>query len=413
MATKISTKTRFPHGAVFLIIFLLLLQPHVSCSRKLLPASADPHSSADPPTDNNGLQQKSCKFDKMFNLGDASSDTGNRVRENQSEIPCSSFPYGITLGRPTGRCSNGLLMIDYFARAFGLPYLNPYEADWEVFDNGVNFAVAGATALPVETLQAKGLPSHKGNTDYWLGTIGIQSLHIATKSSLSVQIERMSTYFNKTCKTRAACKEYLQNSVFFVGNIGETDFNFAFFGLGGSEFVGLTREIVKSIMEGVRAVIRFGATKVIVPGRFPIGCLPMSLNYHNPAEDSPSFYDSNQCLKGYNSWAAHHNEILKVAIEDLKREHPDVTIVYADYYNAYLSLLTNAEKLGFENKFSASCRSGDRFNFSFDKTCGKAESCSNPESYISWDGFTTTQQANKFMVDYLLDSIMPQLNCSS
>ncbi|CAI9094447.1 OLC1v1030191C1 [Oldenlandia corymbosa var. corymbosa] len=114
MANKISIKNRFSMVAVFLIILLLLLQPHVSCARKMLQSSAD-----DPPANSNGSQQKTCKFGRLFNISDASSDTGNIVRENTLATPCSSFPYGTTLRLPTGRCSNGLLMIDYFAEAFG------------------------------------------------------------------------------------------------------------------------------------------------------------------------------------------------------------------------------------------------------------------------------------------------------
>ncbi|CAI9100569.1 OLC1v1037696C1 [Oldenlandia corymbosa var. corymbosa] len=77
-------------------------------------------------------------------------------------------------------------------------------------------------------------------------------------------------------------------------------------------------------------------------------------------------------------------------------------------------LLSNAEKLGFENKFSACCGSGVSFNFDFVKPCGTPEvtSCPNPDNHISWDGFSMTQQANKFMADYLINSISPQLDCS-
>ncbi|CAI9094448.1 OLC1v1030192C1 [Oldenlandia corymbosa var. corymbosa] len=204
------------------------------------------------------------------------------------------------------KCSNGLLMIDYFAKAFGLAPINAYEDYRMSFDQGVNSAVAGATALPVETLRAKGLPSHAGNAD-----------------------------------------------------------------------------VVQSIVGGVRTVIGFGATKVVVPGRFPVGCLPMS-PYHDSLlfKGSPTVFDSNLCLKEYNRLAARHNDILKVAIEKLRKEHPDVAIVYADYYNAYLSIQTNAEELGFASKFSTCCVSGDKFNFSFDKPCGKVDSCPNRRNIL-------------------------------
>lgn len=55
-----------------------------------------------------------CKFDKIYNLGDSMSDTGNLVREVGVATFCARPPYGESLlAKPTGRCSNGLLMIDY------------------------------------------------------------------------------------------------------------------------------------------------------------------------------------------------------------------------------------------------------------------------------------------------------------
>lgn len=56
---------------------------------------------------------KSCEIDKIYQLGDSVSDTGNRMIENPSDA-CSRLPYGESnpMG-PTGRCSDGLLIIDY------------------------------------------------------------------------------------------------------------------------------------------------------------------------------------------------------------------------------------------------------------------------------------------------------------
>lgn len=57
-----------------------------------------------------------CKFDAIYNVGDSMSDTGNLVREN-SALPFARLPYGETFFKnATGRCSNGLLMIDYIGK---------------------------------------------------------------------------------------------------------------------------------------------------------------------------------------------------------------------------------------------------------------------------------------------------------
>lgn len=62
----------------------------------------------------NAHSLKACKFKKIYQFGDSMSDTGNLVLENPN-TPFSHFPYGESFSKnATGRCSNGLLMIDYF-----------------------------------------------------------------------------------------------------------------------------------------------------------------------------------------------------------------------------------------------------------------------------------------------------------
>lgn len=56
---------------------------------------------------------RNCKYDKIFQFGDSLSDTGNIVLQDANG-PSGRPPYGFSyFKQPTGRCSNGLLMIDY------------------------------------------------------------------------------------------------------------------------------------------------------------------------------------------------------------------------------------------------------------------------------------------------------------
>lgn len=62
---------------------------------------------------------KICNFDQIYQLGDSSSDTGNYILEtsNLTAFPCANPPYGETFFKNvTGRCSDGLLVIDYIGR---------------------------------------------------------------------------------------------------------------------------------------------------------------------------------------------------------------------------------------------------------------------------------------------------------
>ncbi|XP_027160234.1 acetylajmalan esterase-like [Coffea eugenioides] len=344
--------------------------------------------------------EKACHFNKIYQLGDSIADTGNLVRESPfgSGYPFAHLPYGeTTFGFPTGRCSDGLLMIDYIALASGLPYLEPSMKEDGNFTAGVNFAVAGSTALPKEVLEAKDITNPISN------------------SSLSVQLDWMSSHFASICHTKEGCRKMLEKSLFFVGEIGGNDYNVPFLeGRSMNELTSLVPEVVQSITNAIKRVIDFGATRIIVPGNFPIGCIPVYLAYFQTNDTAA--YDEHHCLKDLNNFAEIHNQLLKASIKKLKKDYPKVVIVYGDYYNAYLSLLSNARSLGFdENSLQKACCGTEPYDCSSGKFCGTpgVKACPRPDKYISWDGVHSTQQAYKYMTAYLLDSIIPQLKCHS
>ncbi|XP_019051954.1 PREDICTED: GDSL esterase/lipase At5g03980-like isoform X2 [Nelumbo nucifera] len=105
--------------------------------------------------------------------------------------------------------------------------------------------------------------------------------------------------------------------------------------------------IVQKINDATRKMIDHGAQTVIVPGYLPIGCLPIYLTAFR--SDDPMAYDELKCLKGLNNLAMLHNDNLQRALKQLRKEYPDVTIVYADYYTALQWVLSHAP-LGFEEK---------------------------------------------------------------
>lgn len=97
-------------------------------------------------------------------------------------------------------------------------------------------------------------------------------------------------------------------------------------------------------MNFLQKVINVGAKRVVIPGNFPIGCLPI---YKTAFQSNISAaYDENQCLKHLNEFAEYHNEELQEAIHTLKQEKPNAVIVYGDYYSAYQFLLQLATSQG-------------------------------------------------------------------
>ncbi|WOG93791.1 hypothetical protein DCAR_0313078 [Daucus carota subsp. sativus] len=339
---------------------------------------------------------KSCEIDKIYQLGDSVSDTGNRMIENPSDA-CSRLPYGESnpMG-PTGRCSDGLLIIDYIALAAGIPLLNPYLKGKADFTHGVNFAVGGSTALSADTLAEKNI------------------MVSGTKSSLSIQLEWMSAYFDSHCNADLDCRPgSLKNALFMVGEIGGNDYNFALAqGKTTKEAVNMVPEVVEIIKSAVRRVVGLGAARVIVPGNFPIGCFPVSLDMFKSNDESA--YDEHQCLKELNDFAEFHNEYLQKAITTLQEENPATTIVYADYYNAFKTLLINAPRLGINATSVLKGCCGNIGSSSFtDKGCGSSDVqvCSYPDQYISWDGVHLTETANSILSKWLVADILPKLNC--
>ncbi|XP_048324066.2 acetylajmalan esterase [Ziziphus jujuba] len=342
------------------------------------------------------LDLKACKFNAIYQLGDSISDTGNIMYEDPG-CPSSKLPYGETFfNKPTGRYSNGLLMIDYIALSAGLPFLNPYLSKDSLFTQGVNFAVAGSTALSPNVLAEKNIVSP------------------FTNSSLSVQLHWMSTYFNSICLSARDCAEKLNRSLFMVGEIGGNDYNFALQQKTIKEAMAIVPQVVQAIKDAIQTVIGYGALKVVVPGNFPIGCFPIYLaSFHT---NDSSAYDEYHCVKELNEFSIYHNDHLKIAIEELKQEHPNVTIIYGDYYNAFQWVYRHASNLGFDaSSVQNPCYGfGGEYNLSMEKHCGDSEVpvCSNPDQRISWDGIHLTQNAYHYMSYWLIRDFLNQLGCS-
>ncbi|KAI3935800.1 hypothetical protein MKX01_032984 [Papaver californicum] len=314
-----------------------------------------------------------CKFEAVYQFGDSISDAGNLIREGPAGARsyAARYPYGESFfRRATGRCSDGLLMIDYFAMALGLPLLNPYLESGVSFNQGVNFAVAGSTALAPSFFRERNI--HVPSTDSHL-----------------------------------TCRNKLQRSLVFMGEIGGNDYNYAFFqNKPIEEIQTYVPHVVGAITHGAREVIRAGARYIVVPGNFPVGCIPIylaSFRSHNRRA-----YDDMGCLVGLNEFASYHNSYLQGALEELRREFPNVVIVYGDYYSAFQSVLLRSRSLGFDQSsvLRACCGVvGAPYNYDGSRMCGSlgVPVCSDPSRHIHWDGIHLTQAAYRHMANWLVN----------
>lgn len=92
-------------------------------------------------------------------------------------------------------------------------------------------------------------------------------------------------------------------------------------------------------------MIEHGAKTLVVPGMIPSGCAPPILVTFEDADASE--YDATTgCLKEPNEIVKLHNSLLRDAIQKLRAEHPDVTIIHTDLFNHVMEMVKSPEKFG-------------------------------------------------------------------
>ncbi|XP_064971101.1 GDSL esterase/lipase At1g28580-like [Musa acuminata AAA Group] len=326
-------------------------------------------------------------YSAIFSFGDSLADTGNRLHSHRFD-PVGRFPYGETFfHHPTGRYSDGRVMLDFIAQAIGLPMVQPYLAgthDGEDFRYGANFAVGGATALDNEFFRSKGMEVS------W------------TNDSLSVQLEWFKHLLPSLCSTN--CSDLMSESLFSVGEIGGNDYNHAFFqGRGVDEIKTFVPGVVSAIGSAIEELIKLGARTMIVPGNFPIGCVAVYLTMFQ--SDRREDYESGTgCIEWLNQFSMYHNRHLLDELSQLRRRYPQATIIYANYYEAAMAIFRSPQEYGF-GKFplAACCGGGGPYNYNHSTKCGKdAGVCDSPSSQISWDGIHLTEAAYRVIARGLL-----------
>ncbi|PUZ58660.1 hypothetical protein GQ55_5G526200 [Panicum hallii var. hallii] len=318
----------------------------------------------------------------IFSFGDSYADTGNYIILEGGR-PFNYSPYGETFGRPTGRASDGLLVIDYVAKGVGLPFVPPYLAKGQNFSEGANFAVIGARAL---------------DQAYFLEQ-NVTSPAPMMNSSLGVQLRWFEELKPSLCNNATkggGCRDYLGRSLFVLGEFGGNDY-LAFLAAKGVEQTtrAYVPVVIDAIAAGAERLIRHGARRLVLPGNIPMGCLPAILTLY--ASPDAADYDGYGCLRKFNALARYHNELLQGSVQALRAKHPHAAIAYANYYDSVLAFLTTPGFFGFNGSATlvACCGGGGRYNFNPAAFCGfpPATACADPARAVSWDGIHMTEAA--------------------
>ncbi|XP_022736757.1 GDSL esterase/lipase At3g48460-like [Durio zibethinus] len=326
-------------------------------------------------------------FKKIYAFGDSFTDTGNTesLTGPNGFVHVSNPPYGTTFfHHPTNRYSDGRLVIDFVAESLSLPFLPPYRNSKGNRAYGVNFAVAGSTAINHAFFVKNNL-----------------SLDITPES-----IQTQMIWFNKYLESQGCkgpesgpkCKDALDDALFWVGEIGVNDYAYT---LGSTVSDETIRKLaIYSFTEFLQALLKKGAKYVVVQALPTAGCLPLAMTLA-PSDDR----DDIGCVKSVNNQSDMHNLVLQSKLSDLRRQFPQAVIVYADYWNAYRMVMKNPGKYGFKESFKACCGTGDPYNFEVFNTCGNPSvtACSNPSEYINWDGVHLTEAMYKVVAGMFLN----------
>ncbi|KAL6841774.1 hypothetical protein ACP4OV_028286 [Aristida adscensionis] len=331
-------------------------------------------------------------YSRFFAFGDSLIDTGNFIRYSAAPGPVARSPYGETFfHRPTGRWSDGRLIVDFIVERLGFPYWTPYLAGKTAADfrYGANFAVASGTALDQLLFASKGL-NVGGITPY----------------SLRVQVDWFKKVLSMIAPTEHERRAIMASSLFLVGEIGANDYNHPLFQNKTLGFVEpLVPHVVGAVGLAVEALIELGARTLYVPGIFPLGCVPRYLFLYR--NSNPGDHDGAGCLRWLNGLTTRHNDLLKLKLAELRRAHPGVAIVYVDYYGEVLDVITSPARhgVGARTALDACCAGGGPYNGNFTVHCSEpgAVQCADPSRYVSWDGLHMTEAVYRAMARETLD----------
>ncbi|KAL6978248.1 hypothetical protein U1Q18_041040 [Sarracenia purpurea var. burkii] len=321
----------------------------------------------------NGLS--GCSFPAIYNFGDSNSDTGAFSAAIYPQQP----PYGETFFRkPTGRASDGRLLIDFIAKELRLPYLNAYlDSLGTNFQYGANFAVGAGTIRRQNDTQ----PNGPYICPFYLG---VQTTHFANFKARVIDLYKQGKDVNRIPISGDFSK------ALYTIDIGQNDVARSMFGLSTDEIPDMINQFSTAIKE----LYNKGARIFWVHNSGPNGCLPSNKLFANRTMDS---FDKIGCNNRWNEAVSAFNAQLKERLTKLRADLPQAAITYVDIYAAKYKLISNANKFGFTNPLKQCLHKEKRNRTVVDV------SCPNPSKFISWDGVHYTEAANQWLAKAILN----------
>ncbi|TVU17436.1 hypothetical protein EJB05_33473 [Eragrostis curvula] len=290
----------------------------------------------------------------LFNFGDSNSDTGGVAAAGGIRI---MPPEGRTyFGHPTGRLSDGRVIIDFICESLNTHELNPYlKGIGSDYSNGVNFAMAGSTVS-----------------------------HGVSPYSLNVQVDQFVYFKHRSLELferglkGPVSKEGFENALYMMD-------------IGHNDMVGVAHtpsdqwdtkiaKIVDEIRQAMRILYDNGARKFWIHGTGALGCLPAV------AVREQGEHDAHGCLVSVNKAAKAFNKKLSNFCDDMRFFLKNATIVYTDMFAIKYDFVANHTKYGIDWPLMVCCgNGGPPYNMDKGKP-GCGDLCEPESKVLSWDG---------------------------
>ncbi|PWA98089.1 SGNH hydrolase-type esterase domain-containing protein [Artemisia annua] len=320
-------------------------------------------------------QSSSCQFPAIYNFGDSNSDTG----AVSAAFGPLVAPHGMTyFHKPSGRYSDGRLIIDFFAEKLGFPYLSAYlDSIGTNFRHGANFAASGCTIQPADALTL--------NNTFDPLTLDVQLSQFEQFKQRSLDVYNEVT--SSEIKDRLPRYEDYSRAL-YTFDIGQNDLHAGIIYMKEDQAKTYIPTMISEFASVVEKLYQGGARTFWIHNTGPIGCIPFFVKNYPPSPDNK---DQIGCVKSYNGLAQEFNKQLKDKVSQLGTQLQEASFVYVDIYSVKYSLISEANKHGFTDPLGQCLGQDGDDN----------KPCANPSEYISWDGIHYTEAANKWIANNL------------
>ncbi|KAL9314588.1 hypothetical protein ACSQ67_020040 [Phaseolus vulgaris] len=309
----------------------------------------------------------------FFIFGDSTVDSGNNnfidtVPENKADYK----PYGLNgfFHQPTGRFSDGRVIVDFIAEYTKLPLIPPFLQPNADYSNGVNFASGGAGVL--------------SETNHGL------VIDLSTQLS---HFEEVRNLLSEKLGEKKA-KEMISEAVYFI-SIGSNDYMGGYLGnpkmqetYNPEQYIGM---VIGNLTQAIQILYEKGGRKFGFLSLSPLGCLP-ALRALNPGTNKDG------CFEAASALALAHNNALSNVLRSLDQVNEGFMYTNSNFYDWLQDRIDNPTNYGFKDGVNACCGSGP-YGGIF--TCGGTKKvtefslCDNAGDHVWWDAFHPTEKIHQ------------------